>query len=351
MVVFGWHRLVHMTDWLSGPHSLGKLRSLTRISTKDGFIATLAVDHPENYLAMIDPDWRRVTSAQATRSKLELIAALAPHASAFLVDPLWSMAQGIVTGVIPASTGIITGIESLSYQAGGGFGTKTAVREGWTVEKIKTLGADAVKMVVWWRPDAGDADEIRRIVSHLVEECARHQIPLVVEPLWYPADGQDPNSELARDDRLETIVGAAEEFVGLGIDVLKSEFPADLGAASDGASGEEVSTQAARAIDSGCGGTPWVMLSGSSTYEVFRRQLTIVAQAGACGFMAGRAIWTGAVGGTDEQRREALARCQTRLDESLSILRANGRPWRQPPAIDDVAETLTAGWHERYLES
>ena len=102
-----------MGDWLSGRDSLGKLRSLTRISTEDGFIATLAVDHPENYLALIDPDWTRVSSADATRSKLELIAAVAPHASALLVDPLWSLAQGIVTGVIPASVGVITGIEAL----------------------------------------------------------------------------------------------------------------------------------------------------------------------------------------------------------------------------------------------
>ena len=340
-----------MTDWLSGPHSLGKLRSLTRISTEDGFIATLAIDHPENYLAMIDPDWRQVTSAQATRSKLELIGALAPHASAFLVDPLWSLAQGIVTGVIPARTGIITGIESLSYQPDGGFGTTTAVREQWSVEKIKTLGADAVKMVVWWRPDAGDADEIRRLVSRLVEDCEHHQIPLVAEPLWYPADGQDPKSEAARADRVETLVGAAKEFVGLGIDVLKSEFPGDLVVAQDDTSGEGASAQAARAIDAACAGTPWVMLSGSGTYEVFRRQLTIVARAGACGFMAGRAIWTGAVGGPDEQRREAVLRCQTRLDECLAILRADGRPWRHAPAVDDVAEDLPAGWHQRYLES
>jgi tagatose 1,6-diphosphate aldolase len=340
-----------MTDWLSGPHSLGKLRSLTRISTPDGFIATLAIDHPENYLAMIDPDWRRVTSAEATQSKLELIAALAPHASAFLVDPLWSMAQGIVTGVIPASTGIITGIESLSYQADGGFGTTTVLRERWTVEKIKTLGADAVKMVVWWRPDAGDADEIRRIVSRLVEDCERHQIPLVVEPLWYPADGQNPTTPAARDERTEMIVGAAKEFVELGIDVLKSEFPGDLVDAPGDTTGEEASAQAARAIDAACAGTPWVMLSGSGTYEVFRRQLTIVARAGACGFMAGRAIWTGAVGVPDEQRRDAVVRCQARLDECVSILRVNGRPWRQSPDVDEVANNLTAGWHERYLES
>lgn len=335
-----------MTHWLSGPQSLGKLRSMTRISTEDGYIATLAIDHPENYLAMIDPDWRRVTSAQATRSKLELIAELAPHSSAFLVDPLWSLSQGIVTGMIPASTGIITGIEALSYQPDGGFGTQTALREQWTVEKIKTLGADAVKMVVWWRPDAADADDNRRLVEGLVADCDRHQIPLVVEPLWYPAEGQDPTSEAARAERQETLVGAAGEFVGLGIDVLKSEFPGDL---VDGS--EAAAVDAARAINAACAGTPWVMLSGSGTYDVFRRQLAIVAEAGACGFMAGRAIWTGSVGVPEGERVEAVARCQSRLDECLAILRAHGQPWRQAPSLDEVAETLTAGWHERYLES
>jgi len=340
-----------MSDWLSGRHSLGKIRSLTRISTADGYIATLAIDHPENYLALLDPDWRAVTSADATRSKLELVAAVAPHASALLVDPLWSMAQGIVAGVIPGDVGIITGIESLSYQPDGGFGTRTAVRDDWSVEKIKTLGADGVKMVVWWRPGAADADDIRRTVEALVADCERHQIPLIVEPLWYPADGQDPTSAAAREERVETIVGAARVFVDLGIDVLKTEFPGDLVDSPGEVGGEEAAAQAARAIDAACGGTPWVLLSGSGTYDVFKRQLGIVSRAGASGFMAGRAIWTGAVGGAEQERREARQRCQTRLDECLAIVRAEGRPWRESPSVDEVAEALTAGWHEEYLKA
>ena len=340
-----------MSDWMSGRNSLGKIRSLTRISTTDGFIATLAIDHPENYLGLLDPDWRRVTSAEVTRSKLELIAAVARHANALLVDPLWSMGQGIVTGVIPGDVGIITGIESLSYQADGGFGTKTAVREHWTVEKIKTLGADGVKMVVWWRPDAADVDDIRRTVEGLVNDCEQHQIPLILEPLWYPAEGQDPTGEAARKERVETLVGAAREFVDLGIDVLKTEFPGDLVDSPEDSSGEEEAAQAARAIDAACAGTPWVLLSGSGTYDVFRRQLGIVCRAGASGFMAGRAIWTGAVGGPEHERRSAAGRCQTRLDECLAIVRAEGRPWRQSPPVDEVADALVAGWHEEYLEA
>lgn len=338
-----------MTQWMAGHESLGKLRSLSRIATPDGFVATLAIDHPENYLAMLDPDWRAVTSAQATASKLELIEALAPHASSFLVDPLWSMAQGIVTGSIPAGVGVITGIESLSYTADGSFGTKSALRPGWTVEKIKTLGADGVKMVVWWRPDAQDADDVRRIVSGLVTDCERHQIPLIVEPLWYPAPGQDPTSVQAREERVEVLVGAAKEFIDLGIDVLKSEFPGDLVDAPDDTTGEEAGAQAAQAIDAACGDRPWVMLSGSGTYDVFRRQLAIVSAAGACGFMAGRAIWTGAVGGDEASRAQAGQRCRSRLDECLAIVRANGRPWRQAPSVSRVAQELTAGWHEAYL--
>ena len=338
-----------MTNWLSGHDSLGKVRSMTRIATADGYIATLAIDHPENYLAMLDPDWRTVTSARATRSKLELIGALAPHASAFLVDPLWSMAQGIAAGVIPGGTGIITGIESLSYQADGGFGTQTAIRDGWSVRKIKTLGVDGVKMVVWWRPDAPSADHDRRLVEGLVRDCERYQIPLILEPLWYPAPGQDPAAPAARAERVEIIVGAAKEFVDLGIDVLKSEFPGDLVDVTGDSAGAEAAAQAARAIDAACGDQPWVMLSGSCSYEVFRRQLRIVSQAGACGFMAGRAIWTGAVGGTQEHRRESAVRCQARLDECLAIVRAHGSTWRQLPAVDDVAQGLIAGWHEDYL--
>ena len=34
----------------------GKLRRLQRISDTDGFIRVAAIDHPENYLALFDPD-------------------------------------------------------------------------------------------------------------------------------------------------------------------------------------------------------------------------------------------------------------------------------------------------------
>ena len=40
----------------------------------------------------------------------------------------------------------------------------------------------------------------------------------------------------------------------------------------------------------------------------------------------------------------------TALIGAPSILRAQGRPWRRLPPVDDVAVVLTAGWHERYLE-
>ena len=53
---------------------------------------------------------------------------------------------------------------------------------------------------------------------------------------------------------------------------------------------------------------PWVLLSSSATFEQFRGQVRIAAAAGACGFMAGRAIWGDAVGRYDADRRRGSAR-------------------------------------------
>jgi tagatose-1,6-bisphosphate aldolase len=88
-----------------------------------------------------------------------------------------------------------------------------------------------------------------------------------------------------------------------------------------------------------------VLLSASATYEQFRTQVAIAARAGACGFMAGRAIWGDAVGRYDEARRAEGARtAATRLRELHETLVAEGRGWHRPVAPADTVELVPAGW-------
>lgn len=324
-----------MTSLLSNP---GKVRGLTRVTDEDGHFVVLAIDHPENYLAMLNPAWQEVPAADVSRSKLGLVARFAPHASAFLLDPMWSAAQSVHAGVLPRTVGLIASVERLSYTPDGRFAATSELRPGWSVEKAKRMGADAVKMVFWWRPDAPNAAEILRVNDELVAECARHDIALIVEPLWYPGpDGGD-------GDRTEILLRAAEVFTRAGIDVLKSEFPVDLSSAA----GRERAPDALAELDAATGGTPWVLLSGSVPYDVFAEQVELASRAGASGFMAGRAIWGDAVRAHQAGDTETVEEAVGRLRELGGIVRRFGRPWREVPAVEEVAAAVAPDWYEGY---
>lgn len=323
---------------------LGKLRRLQRISDADGFVRVAAIDHPENYLALFDPDIDQVGFEEVVESKLELLEGMAPHCTAVLVDPLWSFGQGVYTQAIPGSVGLVSGLERLAYTPAG-FGTDTVVRERWTVPQLVRLGADAAKLVVFYREERADVSAAQHeLVSRLVAECDEAELPLVVEPLWYPLPGEDPADPGVRAARVEATVRSAGTFARLGTDVMKVEFPGTVGTDTD----EEAAAGACARLDAAVDG-PWVLLSSSATFEQFAVQLRIAAAAGACGFMAGRAIWGDAVGRHDADRRAAGVRTAAdRLDQLAAVLREHGRGWRERPLVSEAVKVLPGDWHETY---
>jgi len=56
------------------------------------------------------------------------------------------------------------------------------------VEKIRAIGGDAVKVLAWYRPDAdaGINEHQKRFVREIGQDCARYDIPYVLELLVYP---------------------------------------------------------------------------------------------------------------------------------------------------------------------
>jgi tagatose-1,6-bisphosphate aldolase len=322
--------------------SLGKLRRLQRISDTDGFIRVAAIDHPENYLALFDPDVEAVGTDEVVESKLELIAAMAPESTAVLVDPVWSFGQAVLSAAVPPYVGMISGLELLAYSPSG-FGTETVLREGWTVETLGRLGADAAKLVVFHRSERKDVTASQHeLVRGLVTDCARHQVPLVVEPLWYPLEGETLEDPETREARVESILESAATFAGLGADIIKTEFPGHLDTEQDRQRAAEACARLDASLD-----VPWVLLSSSATYEQFREQLRIAAAAGACGFMAGRAIWGDAVGRFSAERRaEGAAKAAVRLRELHDVLREHGRGWQHPLPVAETVEAITPGWYD-----
>lgn len=323
---------------------LGKLRRLQRISDAHGFIRVAAIDHPENFLALFDEDLESVSFAEVVESKLELIAAMSGSSTAVLVDPVWSYGQAVLTGSVPAGVGMISGLEQLAYTPEG-FGTETVVRKAWTVPLLTRLGADAAKLVVFYRSELADITEQQHaLVADLARQCDEAELPLVVEPLWYPLGGESLDDPAVRAARDEAIVASAKVFADLGADIMKMEFPGRVGTPELEAAAADACARLDASID-----VPWVLLSSSATFEQFARQLRVAAGAGACGFMAGRAIWGDAVGRHDAARRMVGARAAVaRLDKLHDILRKSGRGWSRPPTFAEAVDALPATWHETY---
>jgi len=100
------------------------------------------------------------------------------------------------------------------------------------VEKIRAMGGDAVKVLAWYRPDADAAvnEHRKRFVREIGEDCARHDIPYVLELLVYPFLGSANHTA----DYVESpgklpglVIDSVREFAKpeYGVDLLKLECP------------------------------------------------------------------------------------------------------------------------------
>jgi tagatose-1,6-bisphosphate aldolase len=221
----------------------------------------------------------------------------------------------------------------------------TEVRDRWTVPVLARLGADAAKLVVFYREELTEiAAQQHALVRELVAQCDELEVPLVVEPLWYALPDEDAADPGVRRERIQATIRSAATFAKLGADVMKVEFPGSVG----NPEAEDAARAACEALDAGID-VPWVLLSASATFEQFARQLRIATGAGACGFMAGRAIWGDGVGRHDAATRAAgVATACSRLDELAGVLREHGRGWRRPVSVSEAVELLPADWHETY---
>ena len=303
--------------------SIGKIRSLEQIANSNGILTICAMDHRGSLRRMIATDQpERVGYEILVERKLELCSVLAPHASAVLLDPEFGAAQCISQGVIPGNTGLVVSVEDTSY-SGGKESRTTEVLEGWSVEKIKRMGASAAKILLYYRPDLEElAAQQRRTVRLVAEGCLEQDLPFLVEPMSYPI-GDDARHGGFKTRRPSLIIETARELTTLPIDVLKAEFPGDL----DGKDESELLEQCHRLDEASQ--VPWVILSAGVNYETFRRQVEIACRAGASGFLGGRAIWQEAmdIDNADERMLYLSTTAVDRLDNLVEIATKYATPW------------------------
>lgn len=300
--------------------SVGTLRGLQQISNHKGIFTMTAMDQRgalQTMLGLTEPNYDLMRQV-----KVEVVQALAPHATALLLDPLFGAAECIAEGVLPGQTGLIVSIEETGYTADGS-GRLTEMVKDWGVGKIKRMGASAVKLLVYYQPEEKKAAvHQREVVKRVLEDCRTYDIPLLVEAVAYPTAGQDKAAFAA--SKPQAVIRSAEELIPLGFDVYKAEFPVDLAYPHDPASLDEW----CKKLDAACP-IPWVILSAGVDIDQFVQQVEIACRNGASGFLAGRALWKDSVKIKDTAaRKQHLATVAVEnLHRCVALAEQYGRPF------------------------
>ncbi|PIX32188.1 tagatose-bisphosphate aldolase, partial [Candidatus Bathyarchaeota archaeon CG_4_8_14_3_um_filter_42_8] len=137
------------------------------------------------------------------------------------------------------------------------------------------------------------------------------------------------------------VIETAKQITAFPIDVLKSEFPSDLEYEKDKGRLLDFCHQLNEASQ-----VPWVILSAGVNFELFYQEVEIACQAGASGFLAGRALWQEATQISSRKKRMAFLENTVigRLQSLTELANTYGTPWYTKLKASEVNET----WYRAY---
>ena len=283
------------------------------LSRPSGAFAMVAIDQRESLRTML-----RQTSDTAASDldivafKLAVLRRLSAYASAFLLDRDYALGPALAAGALRPGFGLIVAADRLIQEPGGPV-DRTEL-DGSVFELAVAAGATALKLLVPWDP-AGGASHRTELVAEFVDRCRAAGVLSLVEGVVRLHPGAD-EAWLGTEGILE----AARELVRHDPDLYKAQVPT-LG---NGSSDDIVAwSRRMTAIV----GRPWVVLSSGVPPREFPRAVEAACRGGASGFLAGRAIWTGAL--PESQRVDQLEGVAAPLLVRLgAIVDKHARPWR-----------------------
>jgi tagatose 1,6-diphosphate aldolase len=327
--------------------SIGKLRGLQQLADRKGMMTMCAIDHRgalKRSLNERDPD--AVSYQDMVDFKMDLCQSVARFASAILLDPEYGAGQAIAAGLLPASKGLLVSMEKTGY-SGDSRARITELLPGWSVNKAKRMGASAVKLLIYFRPDLKDvASKQLDLVAKLADQCIEEDMAFLVEPVSYSIEEGGASTKEFSQKKPELVIETARQLTALPIDVLKAEFPADIEFEKD----EAKLLGLCRELND-ASRLPWVLLSAGVDFDSFKKQVEIACKGGASGFLAGRALWQ--EGARIPLRRERLDffrhTAAPRLKELAGIADGYGKPWYlKLGGKDGKFAALAEGWYRSY---
>jgi tagatose 1,6-diphosphate aldolase len=331
----------------------GKLRGLQRISNANGTLTMVALDQNSSMISMIRDalkkhgETREPTFNEIVEAKVTLAHALAPKGSALLVDAYYGAWNTVASFSLPRDVGLLVRVEKSGGDKNSHGSPLGAIEPGWSVAKIKRIGADAVKLLAQFEPTEYDSAEHQlALVQHVYEECRKQDILMLLEPIAFPFDGEKKDSESFFKRKATTVIESARQLSRF-CDVYKAEFPGTLGRESDSQLAENL-----KQLNS-ASERPWVLLSAGVDFPQYKQQVEMAMKTGASGVLGGRAFWKEYFLQDGQSARERFAQkdAAERVRQIDEIVKRAGSPWfaRYGLTVEDLHSVRAAeNWHFRY---
>jgi tagatose 1,6-diphosphate aldolase len=284
---------------------------------------------------------------------------LSPYSSAMLVDPIWAYPN--VYNILDPKKGLILTLEEHKFIEND-KGRLSSEIVDWSVAKIKSIGADAVKVLTWYRPDADKrlCEKQQEFTYNIGSACKKYDILFLFELLVYPLIGESNQTKEYIEDKNkhpENVIESVRTFADAkyGVDVFKLESPLPAKDIPEFGTKEEKSCQDLFNEFNSISQVPWVMLSAGAECDDFYRIMQYAYNAGASGYLAGRAIWWDALSKyyPDIQKVEnELASTGVDFMKKLNTLTdKNANPWFKHKSFANEGNNLLEFGNRDFTEN
>jgi tagatose 1,6-diphosphate aldolase len=241
----------------------------------------------------------QVSDEMMAEFKVAVSKILTPHASAILLDPEFGVPAAKARA---RNAGLL-----LAYEESGYDNTKPGrlpdLLPHLSAKRIKDLGADAVKILIYYTPfEKQDINDIKHaFIERVGAECETYEIPFFLEFVGYdPEGGNEKGFDYAKK-KPEIVIKSMQEFgkSQYRVDVLKVEVPvnAEFVEGSSVYKGKAAYSRK-EALDlyrkaASVAEKPFIYLSAGVGNAQFVESLHMAAEAGTdySGVLCGRATW------------------------------------------------------------
>jgi len=285
--------------------------TLKDIARPSGGFAMLAVDQREAMRLMFAAAGAALPVADSVLTYFKVNAAkiLSPWASAILVDQQFCYRQILEQQAVAKNCATIVAADA--FIPGNGIPVDSVtIDQHVDPQAVKRDGAKALKLLVLWRSDE-DPQQRLDMVKAFNQRCHAQGLLSIIEPVVRPPRRGD------NFNREQAIIDAAKELGDCGADLYKVEMPLF------GKGSQQALLSASQRLHD-CINMPWVILSSGVDEKLFPRAVRTAMEAGASGFLAGRAVWASVVGLPDSELmfRDVCAPKLQRLGEIVDEMMA-----------------------------